>query len=76
MGPAWLQIPPDLRAEMDIGDRVTLERADGGILIRPAAGSGSGALPANLGSDATEDEPLPTRRTRLGGWMERARRRM
>jgi len=70
-----LQIPPDLRAELDIADRVTLERTDGGILIRPAAGSRPVALPANQVSDEAEDEQLPSRRTRLGGWLRRVRRK-
>jgi ABC-type lipoprotein export system ATPase subunit/bifunctional DNA-binding transcriptional regulator/antitoxin component of YhaV-PrlF toxin-antitoxin module len=70
-----LQIPPDLRAELDIADRVTLERADGGILIRPAAGSRPVTLPANQVSDEAEDEQLPSRRTRLGGWLRRVRRK-
>jgi ABC-type lipoprotein export system ATPase subunit len=74
-GAGRLQIPPDLRAEMDIGDRVTLERADGGILIRPVAGAGLAISPANQASDATEDEQLPSRRTRLEGWLKRTRRK-
>ncbi|MBK7897846.1 MAG: ATP-binding cassette domain-containing protein [Anaerolineaceae bacterium] len=31
-----LQIPPELREATGIGDRVTLEATDGGVLIRPA----------------------------------------
>jgi putative ABC transport system ATP-binding protein len=74
-GAGRLQIPPDLRAEMEIGDRVTLERADGGILIRPVAGAGSGISPVHELSDATEDEQPPSRRTRLEGWLRRTRRK-
>jgi ABC-type lipoprotein export system ATPase subunit len=74
-GAGRLQIPPDLRAEMDIGDRVTLERADDGILIRPAAGAGLSLAPAKEGSDVTEDEQAPSRRTRLEGWLRRTRRK-
>jgi putative ABC transport system ATP-binding protein len=74
-GAGRLQIPPDLRAEMEIGDRVTLERADGGILIRPVAGAGSGISPVHEVSDATEDEQPPSRRTRLEGWLRRTRRK-
>ena len=33
-----LQIPPDLREATGIGDRVTLEATDEGVLIRPADG--------------------------------------
>ena len=74
-GAGRLQIPPDLRAEMDIGDRVTLERAEDGILIRPVSGSASAVSPANRVSDATEDEKPPSRRTRLEGWLRRTRRK-
>jgi hypothetical protein len=73
-GAGRLQIPPDLRAELDIVDRVTLERADGGILIRPAAGAGAVASTASQSSDAAEDDQLPSSRTRLQGWLQRVRR--
>jgi ABC-type lipoprotein export system ATPase subunit len=74
-GAGRLQIPPDLRAEMSIGDRVTLERADGGILLRPVAGAGSATWSVNQVPDATEDEQVPSRRTRLKGWLRRTRRK-
>jgi ABC-type lipoprotein export system ATPase subunit len=74
-GAGRLQIPPDLRAEMDIGDRVTLERAGGGILIRPVAGLGSTVSMVNQVSDATEDEESPSRLARLGGWLARLKRK-
>jgi ABC-type lipoprotein export system ATPase subunit len=70
-----LQIPPDLRAEMDIGDRVTLERSDGGILIRPVAGSGPAVSSIDQTSEAAEDLPPPSRRTRLEGWFGRVKRK-
>ena len=73
-GAGRLQIPPDLRAEMEIGDRVTLERADDGILIRPAAGAGPSASAVNQVFDVEEDEQSPSRRTRLEGWLRRKRR--
>jgi putative ABC transport system ATP-binding protein len=60
-------------SEMDIGDRVTLERADGGILIRPVAGAGLTFSPVSQVSDAKEDEQLPSRRTRVRGWFRRTR---
>jgi ABC-type lipoprotein export system ATPase subunit len=72
-GAGRLQIPPDLRAEMDIGDRVTLERADGGILIRPVAGAGLTVSPVSQVSSIEEDQQLPSRRTTLGDWLRRAR---
>jgi ABC-type lipoprotein export system ATPase subunit len=74
-GAGRLQIPPDLRAEMSIGDRVTLERADGGILIRPVAGAASTASPSDQVSDATEDEQQYSSRARLKGWLRRVRRK-
>ncbi len=74
-GAGRLQIPPDLRADLDIGDRVTLERADSGILIRPVAGAGLAVSPVNQVSDVTEDEQVSSRRARLGGWLARARRK-
>jgi putative ABC transport system ATP-binding protein len=75
-GAGRLQIPPDLRAEMDIGDRVTLERADDAILIRPVAGAGLAFSLVSQVSDATEEEEHPSRRTRLGDWLRRTRREM
>jgi ABC-type lipoprotein export system ATPase subunit len=74
-GAGRLQIPPDLRTEMDIGDRVTLERADGGIMIRPAVGAGSAFLPVKEHSDETADEQVSSRRTRLMGWLKRSRQK-
>jgi len=74
-GAGRLQIPPDLRAELDIGERVTLERTDDGILIRPAAGAGPAALPASQASASAEDGPEPSHRARLRGWLGRIRRK-
>jgi ABC-type lipoprotein export system ATPase subunit len=74
-GTGRLQIPPDLRAEMSIGDRVTLERTDDGILIQPVAGTRSVVLPVNQDSDLTEYEPSLSRRTRLGSWLRRVGRK-
>jgi ABC-type lipoprotein export system ATPase subunit len=70
-----LQIPPDLRGELGISDRVTLERADGGILIRPASRPEAGLQPvvpaAAQGSGPVEEEESSPRRTRLGDWLRR-----
>jgi ABC-type glutathione transport system ATPase component len=74
-GAGRLQIPPDLRAEMDIGARVTLERADGGILIRPVAGAGLASSPASQVSETEEDQPLTSRRSRWENWLRRVRRK-
>jgi ABC-type lipoprotein export system ATPase subunit/bifunctional DNA-binding transcriptional regulator/antitoxin component of YhaV-PrlF toxin-antitoxin module len=70
-----LQIPPDLRQEIGIGDRVTLEKADGGILIRPVAGLQPIVSPAKQVSDLLEDQQPPPRRTGLRDWLERIRRK-
>jgi ABC-type lipoprotein export system ATPase subunit/bifunctional DNA-binding transcriptional regulator/antitoxin component of YhaV-PrlF toxin-antitoxin module len=72
-GAGRLQIPPDLRAEIGIGERVTLERTDGGILIRPAATAEPGVSPINHASDSAEDHQPSSRRTRLGNWLGRVR---
>jgi energy-coupling factor transporter ATP-binding protein EcfA2 len=74
-GAGRLQIPPDLRAEMSIGDRVTLERTDGGILIQPVASARLAVLPVNQDSDMAEDGAALARRTRLGGWLRRKGRK-
>ncbi len=66
-----LQIPPDLREELGITDRVTLERADGGILIRPVA-RWQPIVPPEA-SRPEEDHPPPTGRTALSGWLRRIR---
>jgi putative ABC transport system ATP-binding protein len=71
-----LQIPPNLRTELGISERVTIERADGGILIRPAA-----SLQPIVSSerdraapDADDGRPSSSGRARLGGWLRRLRR--
>jgi hypothetical protein len=74
-GAGRLQIPPDLRAEMDIGDRVTLEQADNGILIRPVAGAGHAVSPASQASETEEEQQLPSRRSRWESWLRRVRRK-
>ena len=65
-----LQIPPDLRQELSIGGRVTLERADGGILIRPV----EGFEPIEVPEDEAEEEAAPPRTRGLSGWVKRLRR--
>jgi putative ABC transport system ATP-binding protein len=67
-----LQLPPDLRDELGITGRVTLERADGGILIRPVAGLQPIVSPESRSSASPEDgEPSPSRRATLAGWLKR-----
>jgi ABC-type lipoprotein export system ATPase subunit len=71
-----LQLPPDLRDELGIGDRVTLERTDGGVLIRPVAGLQPIVAPENqAGPSPGEDEPQPAGRATLGGWLRRKGRK-
>jgi putative ABC transport system ATP-binding protein len=65
-----LQLPPNLRTELGISERVTLERADGGILIRPAAGLQPIVSPA-----VDRAAPESVDRATLGGWLRRLRRR-
>jgi len=75
-GAGRLQIPPDLRSEMSIGDRVTLERADGGILIRPVAGAGPALVAGGQDPAETEDAgQLPSRHGRWAGLLRRNKRR-
>ena len=50
-----LQLPPDLVEQAGIGDRVTLEVKDDGLLIRPVAGRQAIAAPLIAGLD--EEEP-------------------
>jgi ABC-type lipoprotein export system ATPase subunit len=75
-GAGRLQLPPDVRDELGIIDRVTLERVDGGILIRPAAGFQPIVSPENHVALSPEDEqppPGPGARAKLGGWLRRKR---
>jgi putative ABC transport system ATP-binding protein len=77
-GAGRLQIPPDLRADVGIGERVTLEKVGGGILIRPAAGSQPPALTATRGPDGTDGGPLTAPRLGMGHrlrWPRRHRRK-
>jgi putative ABC transport system ATP-binding protein len=75
-GAGRLQLPPNFRDELDITDRVTLERVDGGILIRPAASLQPIVSPENHAGPSPEDDqppPSPAARTALGGWLRRKR---
>jgi ABC-type lipoprotein export system ATPase subunit/bifunctional DNA-binding transcriptional regulator/antitoxin component of YhaV-PrlF toxin-antitoxin module len=69
-----LQIPPDLREELGIGDRVTLEPTDGGIVVRPVARVRPLTSQGREESDEWEIEQVPRRLRGLAGWMERRRR--
>jgi ABC-type lipoprotein export system ATPase subunit len=68
-----LQLPPNLRTELGISERVTLERADGGILIRPAAGLQPIVSPeaGRAAPDTDDGRPSSSGRANLGGWLRR-----
>lgn len=73
-GAGRLQIPPDLRAEVGIGSRVTLERSGGGILIRPVDGPQPAGNAAARAGDGGDDGPLPAPRPGLRGRLKWPRR--
>ncbi len=74
-GAGRLQLPPDLRAELGITDRVTVERVEGGILIRPAAGLQPIVSPENRSApQPKDDQPPSAARAVLSGWLKRTRR--
>jgi AbrB family looped-hinge helix DNA binding protein len=63
-GAGRLQIPPELREEVGIGDRVTLAATEDGILIKPVRGSnGQTAVSAELGMVAEDEEGAETAAT-------------
>jgi ABC-type lipoprotein export system ATPase subunit len=62
-----LQLPPDLTERAGIGDRVTLELKEDGLLIKPVAGRSAIAAPLIA---LPEDEP-PARRK---AWWKRVRK--
>jgi len=68
-----LQLPPNLRAELGIGERVTLERTEGGILIRPAAGLQPivSSERDRAAPDSDDGRPSSSGRATLGGWLRR-----
>jgi putative ABC transport system ATP-binding protein len=68
-GAGRLQIPPSLREANNIGDRVTLETTDEGVLIKPVAGRDGRAAAASL----QEDEPPPPEAKGLRRWLGKLR---
>ena len=66
-----LQIPADLREKSGIGQRVTLESTEEGVLIRPAAGRPASA-DAAVQALPDEPQPKPTRRG-LRRWFGRGK---
>jgi putative ABC transport system ATP-binding protein len=71
-GAGRLQVPREYLEQLDIGDRVTLETTDEGILIRPVAGREAAAAP--LVASLNGDEPPAPRPKGLRGWWARLRR--
>jgi hypothetical protein len=68
-----LQVPREYLEQFDIGDRVTLEASDEGILIRPVAGREAVAAPLLAGLE--DEEPPTPRRRGVRGWWARRRGR-
>jgi hypothetical protein len=66
-----LQVPREYLEQLGIGDRVTLDLTDEGILIRPVAGREVLAAPLVAGLEE-EEPPVPGRGLR--GWWARVRR--
>lgn len=70
-----LQLPHDLREELGITDRVTLERTDGGILIRPAAGlQPVVSAERRIVLEPGDDRPPSAARALLSAWLRRTKR--
>jgi ABC-type methionine transport system ATPase subunit len=71
-----LQVPREYLEQLAIGDRVTLETTEEGILIRPVANGNSGSIrqaaTTPLLDGLESDEPPPRRRLRR--WWSRARK--
>jgi ABC-type lipoprotein export system ATPase subunit/antitoxin component of MazEF toxin-antitoxin module len=66
-----LQVPREYLEQLSIGDRVTLDVMDEGILIRPVAGREAAVAPLLAGLE--DEEPPPPQRRGLRGWWSRAR---
>jgi ABC-type multidrug transport system ATPase subunit/antitoxin component of MazEF toxin-antitoxin module len=62
-----LQLPPDLTERAGIGDRVTLELKEDGLLIKPVAGRSTAAAPLIA---MPEDEPPAKRKA----WWKRGKK--
>jgi putative ABC transport system ATP-binding protein len=65
-----LQLPHDLAERAGIGDRVTLELKEDGLLIKPVAGRSTVAAPLIA---MPEDEPPPVKRRGVKAWLGRAK---
>ncbi|MGD9047943.1 MAG: ATP-binding cassette domain-containing protein [Anaerolineae bacterium] len=67
-----LQVPREYLEQLSIGDRVTLDVVEEGILIRPVAGREAAVTPLLAGLE--DEEPPPPPRRGLRGWWSRTRR--
>lgn len=68
-----LQIPPDLREVAGIGDRVTLEVTEEGVLIRPVL-SNNGKGGATAVTPPAEDQPDNLPKRRFASWFRPRRK--
>lgn len=65
-----LQIPPDLREASGIGDRVTLEATDEGVLIRPVVSENGRGMETAVPS-FPEIQSAPSKKRRVLSWLKR-----
>jgi ABC-type lipoprotein export system ATPase subunit len=65
-----LQIPPDLRSEMGIGSRVTLEKTESGLVIHPAAGIQPIVSPVEE-AELLDEEAPEARKGGLRRWFKK-----
>jgi len=63
-----LQIPPELRQEMGIGSRATLEKTEAGVLVRAVDGGGETAVTPAI---PTIETPAEDKRRGLRRWLHR-----
>jgi ABC-type lipoprotein export system ATPase subunit len=63
-----LQIPPELRQEMGIGSRVTLEKTETGVLVRAVDGGGETAV---IPTPTAAEDPLPNKPHGWRRWLRR-----
>jgi AbrB family looped-hinge helix DNA binding protein len=64
-----LQIPSEYREKLDIGDRVTVDMVDGGLVVRPVAGRG--LVQKEEGGGEADRRRRPRQRRGLFGWRRK-----
>ncbi|MBN1318020.1 MAG: hypothetical protein JXA42_21235, partial [Anaerolineales bacterium] len=69
-----LQIPPELRNEMAIGSRVTLEKTDQGLVIRPVEGVKPIVTPDGSKAESLDDEESSVRPRGPRRWLKKKAR--